>query len=329
MLFLTACSLSNAAAPDTFPSATQNSQHADSTALDQQIVPHEDRWGIYRLDLDTQMVHLIFSSPVEIASLRLSRTTDRFVFSQKVGGDELTNEEMFTLNTDGSDMRRITQNDFWDLYPAWSPDGSKIAFLSQRSSSLGIYVMDADGSNTRLLYDSDSHEADIDWRGDWIVFTKDSSVWIMRSDGTGLRQVTNPPRAGVWGKANLPFGDYDPRISPDGAWIVFERLVDDHSPHGNYDLFLVDRVSSNEIRLTHSGFSQGLASWSNAGNQIIYIVSAIGAAGQYDLYMMDLDGKESRNITPSYFPTEFLCHWAEFSNDDSAIYFIGEWWAAE
>ena len=59
----------------------------------------------------------------------------------------------------------------------------------------------------------------------------------------------------------------------------------------------------------------------------MYIVSAIDGAGQYDLYMMDADGANNHNITPETFPTEFLCHWAIFSNDDSALYFIGEWWS--
>ena len=254
---------------------------------------------------------------------------DRFIFSQKVGGDRNDNEEIFTLGTDGNDLRRITQNSFWDLYPAWSPDGSRIAFLSQRATNLGIYIMNADGSNAKLLYDSSSNEADIDWRGDWIVFTKDSSIWIIQSDGSGVRQVTKPPRAGEWGKANLPIGDYDPRISPDGTKVVYERLVDDQSPHGNYDFFIVDIDSSHESRLTNSGYSQGLADWSNSGGQIVYIVAAIGATGLYDLYMMKADGTENRNITPQYFPPEFLCHWAIFSNDDTATYFIGEWWSEE
>jgi len=148
----------------------------------------------------------------------------------------------------------------------------------------------------------------------------------MQSDGTGVRKISHAPRAGEWGNANLPFGDYDPRISSDGARVVFERLVDDHSLHANYDFFIIDTESSNEFQLTHSGYSQGLASWSKSGDQIVYIVAAIDGTGQYDLYMMNDDGTENRNITSPYFPPEFLCHWAVFSADDKAIYFIGEWW---
>jgi len=325
ILMLIACDFSSSTIPDASPTATQEGQSANNLPPNQEVVPHEDRWGIYCLDIDTQMIDLLYSSPVKISSLRLNNASGRFVFSQKVNGDN-SSEEIFTFSTNGNDLHRITDNSFWDLYPAWSPDGSKVAFLSQRSSSLGIYMMNADGSEAIELYDSSSQEADIDWIGDQIVFTKDGSIWIMQSDGTNARQISNAPRTGEWGNANLPFGDYDPRISPDGARVVFERLVDDQSPHGNYDLFIIDTESYNEFRLTQSGYSQGLASWSNSGNQIVYIVAAIGDIGQYDLYMMNDDGTENRNITPPYFPPDFLCHRAIFSTDDKGIYFIGEWW---
>lgn len=324
LLLMFACSLSDAATPGAAANATQQ-----SPLPSQPVIPHKERWGIYRLDIDTQLVDLLYTSPEEITGLRLNSVGDRLVFSQKIPGEDNSNEEIFVLRIEGKDLSRITDNDTWDLYPAWSPDGSRIAFLSQRVSSLGIYVMNADGSGVEQLYDSSAHEADIDWRGDQIVFTKDSRIWVMQSDGTGIRQITQPPRAGEWGKANLPFGDYDPRISPDGAKIVFERLVDDQSPNGNYDLYIADITASRELRLTQSGYSQGLASWANSGDQIVYIVAAIGAAGQYDLYRMNADGTENRNITPPYFPPQFLCKWAIFSNDDKALYFIGEWWTSE
>lgn len=279
ILLVIACNLSTAATPNAFPDATQEGQSVSNSPPGQQGIPHENRWGIYRLGIDTQTIDLLYSSPIEIASLRLNSAGDKLVFSHKVDGESNANEEIFILSTDGNDLRRITNNSFWDLYPAWSPDGSSVAFLSQRASSLGIYVMNADGSDAKQLYDSSSHEADIDWMGNQIAFTKESRIWIMQSDGTGIHQITNPQRAGEWGDANLPFGDYDPRISPDGASVLFERLVDDQSPHGNYDFFIVDIESSNEFRLTQSGYSQGLASWSNSGNQIVYIVAAIGTLG--------------------------------------------------
>ncbi|MBN1129246.1 MAG: hypothetical protein JXA71_09685 [Chitinispirillaceae bacterium] len=59
---------------------------------------------------------------------------------------------------------------------------------------------------------------------------------------------------------------------------------------------------------------------------LIYLVSAINGAGKYRIYMMNADGSDNRDITPSYFPPGFLCYASIFSNDDSRIYFIGMWY---
>jgi Tol biopolymer transport system component len=292
----------------------------------QPITRQGERWGIYRLALDTQEVELLYSSKNEISALRLDSVNDRFVFSEKVGGDAYENSEVFTVGIDGQNLQRLTDNAFWDLYPVWSPDGSEIAFLSWRESTLDIYIMDADGSNQRLLYDSGFHDADIHWVDDQITFTSQSQIWIMQQDGTNARQLTDPPRAGEWGNANLPFGDFDPRISPDSFRVLFSRMVGDDSPHGNYDLFTVNLDGSNLFRLTETGYSQGLSSWSHAGDKILYIVAAIEDVGQYDLYFLNADGTGSRNITPDTFPADFLIHWAIYSQNDTDIYFVGEWW---
>lgn len=289
-------------------------------------VPHSERWGIYSLDLATQQTTLIYSAPREIQSMRLNNRGDTIVFSQKMDGDANEHFEINTIGVDGANFKRLTGNALWDLYPAWSPDDSRIAFLSWRETDLDIYVMNADGSNARLLFNSGSHDADIDWVGDRIVFTSNSRIWTIKSDGSGAIQITNPPKAGEWGQANLPFGDYDPRLSPDGTRIVFERLEGDTNPQGNYNLYLVNVDGSGETRLTQDGASQGLAGWSHAGDRIVYILAAVNGEGKYDIYAMNANGTDSRNATPQYFPPNFLVHNAVFSKDDTRIYFIGEWW---
>jgi len=58
----------------------------------------------------------------------------------------------------------------------------------------------------------------------------------------------------------------------------------------------------------------------------VHIVSAIDQAGQYDIYLMNADGTGSRNLSADSFPDPFLCHRAIFSDNDLALYFVGEWW---
>ena len=282
----------------------------------------EERWGIYTLDLNTQETTLLYSADMEISKFDLNPAGDTIAFSQVVGDTS----EIFTLDLEHGPAKRLTENDYLDTYPAWSPDGAQIAYLSFSEETLDIHIMASDGGQPAKLYDSGFHDADIDWTGDRIAFTREHQIWIMRPDGTQAVRVTDPPHAGEWGNANLPFGDYDPRISPDGTTIVFERMVDVGSPHGNYDLFKIDIDGSNLTRLTNNGYSQGLASWSPSGSQIAYLVSAIDGIGQYDLYLIDADGANNRNITPDVFPDNFLVQWVSFANTDSLVYFIGEWW---
>ena len=289
-------------------------------------VPHEGRWGIYAFTLATSAVRLVYTTNQTIeGSISLNPITQRLVFSQILDGNSNEYFEICTITTDGNNFTRLSNNMVWDLYPSWAPDGKRLAFL-RFNKTLDIYTMNAYGANSSLLYDSGEHDADICWGASGIVFTRNSSIWMMNENGTEPKQVTRPPRQGEWGQANLPFGDYDPRLSPDGQCIVFTRLVDDLSIHGNYDFYRINIDGSGETRLTTTGYSQGLLSWSHSGTMLTFIVSAIEDTGQYDIYIMDADGANQRNITPTYFPNNFLCHSVVFSGDDSTLYFVGEWW---
>ena len=68
------------------------------------------------------------------------------------------------MDSDGSNQTNITNNPALDFAPSWSPDGSKIAFVSFRDGNDEIYVMDADGSNQSRLT---SNSAD-DWFPSWL-----------------------------------------------------------------------------------------------------------------------------------------------------------------
>jgi Tol biopolymer transport system component len=103
-------------------------------------------------------------------------------------------------------------------------------------------------------------------------------------------------------------------------------MVDDASPHGNYDLFCVNIDGSGEEALTDTGWTQGMAVWSSSGEELVYLISAIGTEGRYDIYTMNSDGTDMRDLTSELFPQGFLAHCPLFSPDDSKIYFVGEWW---
>jgi TolB protein len=243
-----------------------------------------------------------------------------------IGEDSLKGSEIFTIDINSKREKRLTNNDYLDIYPVWSPDSEQIAYLSWPDSTLDIFLMDKEGNNSRLLYDSGFHDADIDWVGDKLVFTRNNQIWIMNSNGTDATAITNPPRAGERGNANLPFGDYDPRINPDDDIVIFERLENDRSTHGNYNFYQVKIDGTGLEQITYTGYTQGLPNWSPSGTEILFIVAAINDEGKYDMHRMNMDGANERNITPEYFPANFLIHEAIFAPEGTIIYFIAEWW---
>jgi Tol biopolymer transport system component len=288
-----------------------------------------EKWGIYTLDLLSGEVNLLYGTVGEISNLDLDIKGTKLVFSEQIGGPGYEFTEIQSYSIPDHITTRLTDNEVWDLYPVWSPDGTQIVYLSFREETLDIYLMEADGSQQRLLFDSGFHDADIDWVGGRITFTSQSRIWIMEQDGSNPMPLTTPPQAGEWGLANLPFGDYDPRISPDGSMLVFSRLLDDKSPHGNYDLFRMNIDGQSLVNLTETGYSQGLSNWSPEGDRILYIVSAKDEQGFYDLYSIRGDGSEITNLTPDYLSPNFLIHSACFAPGGTTIYFIGQWWSDE
>ena len=97
--------------------------------------------------------------------------------------------------------------------PAWSPDGQKIAFSSERDDALNIYVMNADGSDVARLTDNSTGGREPAWSPDGrkIAFASDrhdpakgslpvrgdSAIYAMNADGSGVARLTNRERAGT------------------------------------------------------------------------------------------------------------------------------------
>ena len=126
--------------------------------------------------------------------------------------------------------------------PAFSPDGSRIAFVSQRDGNPEIYVMNVDGSGvTRVTNDVQADGRPVfSADGQSLVFHSSRTggkqqIWSVNIDGTGLTQLT---------KDSVNFS---PAVSPDGQTIAYVSLRDK-----NYDIWLMGRDGSNQRRFTVS-----------------------------------------------------------------------------
>ena len=80
-----------------------------------------------------------------------------------VGPNQLAGE-IYTMNADGSAQTRLTNNPALDFAPAWSPDGTKIAFTTDRDGSYQIYTMNADGSQQTRVTQDPTDSTKPDWQ---------------------------------------------------------------------------------------------------------------------------------------------------------------------
>ena len=108
-------------------------------------------------------------------------------------------DEIYVMDADGKNPRRLTNNPANDQDPVWSPDGQRIAFLSYRDRNLEIYVMDADGKNPRNLTNNPAEDWDPAWSPDGLgiafVSKRDGNyeIYVMDANGGNLSRLTNDP----------------------------------------------------------------------------------------------------------------------------------------
>ena len=143
----------------------------------------------------------------------------QIVFSAKKG-DAITSD-IYVMNADGSNIRRLTDHVAIDGSPAWAPDGRLIAFFSTRinDSNSELWVMNADGSSQRpLLPDIEYLENAPTWSpdGHYIAFAGRYELFVAAVDCSSITRLTSSE-------------DYQvahPSWSPDGRLIAFDALVD-------------------------------------------------------------------------------------------------------
>ena len=139
------------------------------------------------------------------------------------------NFDIYTTNIDGTVQKQITNSTSDETEPAWSPDGKKIVFVSNRNGEekRELFIMDADGGEvTQLTFENSSEDFGPDWSpdGNKIVFWRGSEngleIWSIYANGTGLSRLTIGSNG-----YDLNYCD-SPSWSPDGGTIVFRKWSD-------------------------------------------------------------------------------------------------------
>jgi Tol biopolymer transport system component len=201
------------------------------------------------------------------------------------------------MNADGSGVVQLTNTSdplIWNLQPAWSPDGTKLAFVSNRDdvSSREIYVMNADGSGVVRLTNNTAADGDPAWSPDGtrIAFTSGrdghSEIYVMNADGSGAVRLTTTDDT-IWNQ--------QPDWSPDGSKIAFASNRDGNARLGVSEIYVMNADGSGVVRFTNtSGILNLTPAWSPDGTKIAFTSSRDGT---YQIYVMSADGSNVTRLT--------------------------------
>jgi len=159
--------------------------------------------------------------------------------------------EIYRVGLQGTNPRRLTQNNAIDISPSWSPDGRRLAFVSDRSGSPQIYLMNADGSDARRLTFDGNYNTNPAWSPDgrWIAYQGrvggQFDIWLIDPEGSVNLPLVSHPR-----------NDEAPSWSPDSRKIAFSS-----TRRGSADIYVVDSSGDNLRRLTSDAGDDTSPSW--------------------------------------------------------------------
>ncbi len=193
------------------------------------------------------------------------------------------NKEVFTCEFDGYDVKQATQSKSLTLFPAWSPDGSSIAYTSYKNDKPEIFIkhlrdrtekrISFDGINITPVWMSGKKQM-----GATLSFEGDEEIYLLTESGKIDKRLTKN-----WGI------DVSPTFSPDDKMMAFVS-----NRFGSPQIFIQNLDTGAVRRLTYEGKYNTQPEWSPAGDRIVYSGME---KGQINIFVINTDGGDIKQLT--------------------------------
>lgn len=204
--------------------------------------------------------------------------------------------------------------------PSFSPDGKRIAYLTNVTGTQQIWLIDAAGGAPKQLTNFDDNVGFVRWLGNGdVLFGKakggdeNTQFFIIKPDGTGQRQLTGDPAV------RHNFG----AIAPDGKVIVYSSNKRDRN---YFDVYAMDLATGKEDLIYQQNGSNGVVAVGDSGTKVIVSRDGDELSLDNDLYLVDAKSKEVTHLTPHGGASEFgnaafVADGIVFAHNDGREYF--------
>lgn len=218
--------------------------------------------------------------------------------------------DLFVMRDDASGLRRLTSGAAVDEDPAWAPDGTILAFTSDRSGNGDVWTIGRDGTGlTDLTASSRRLDMEPSWSpdGSRIAFNSyrdgNQEIYVMDADGSNVIRLTTSPGM-----------DRHPAWAPDGARIAF-----DSERSGNFEIYTMKVDGSDVRRLTNSALTDSRPAWSPDARWIVFQSERQGKGGR-ELNLMHPDGGRAEQISEGGSSWATSPDWQPVSSIDPCVY---------